>query len=568
MQVASSQAAPILKAGEEWNYVIAMLAYRGKLTKEQYFAAYKKRQSIKNEQHIMQILYELGYINYHDFAEFIIEIFGDSLTLIRGHSSQLHVKKDDVKPRYFYGETEVSPCFTPVLNEYRTQFVLNYDDFSIMNERVTHSASSSSDKERPIFDFNFEQMVRDAANQGASDVHIIPKENFYYVFFRKNGDLVEQEKYLLDIEIGFEFVRQIKIEASPSSRGNFKADNHIAPQDARLLYGDIDLRLVFIPDGINGQRMSVIARVIKKTIIRDPDLKAKGFHDPIIAAINRTSRLEGGFIILSGITGSGKSTLLADILATIDKRRRVLTIEDPIEYVLSGKNITQHQLYIPSDESDKDRMGYLEFTKAAKRADPNVLSIGEMRKNPDLIDAVSEMVYAGQLVYTTIHIQSCFKVVHAMEHVFKMNRESVVPSIFLSINMKLTKKLCDHCKTEDTEKTNLSRLNELKSKLRYESKESLDEFLNSKDRYTTYLHNPDGCPKCGYTGYAGRVPMYEYFEPTVELIDFILKTNPTNYDIEKYVCSRNIGQNRLDTYVQRLIDGEVDTSQAILDAIL
>ncbi|MDD5211414.1 MAG: ATPase, T2SS/T4P/T4SS family, partial [Sulfuricurvum sp.] len=447
-------------------------------------------------------------------------------------------------------------------------FILSYDDYSIMDERVSHSVLSGSDKEKITVDFTFENMARDAANQGASDIHIIPKEKFYYVFFRKNGDLIEQEKYLLDIERGFDFVTLIKLDASATSKGGFKADKHIAPQDARVVYGDIDLRLVFIPDGLNGQRMAVIARVIKKTIIRDPDLKAKGFHDPIITAINRTSRLEGGFIILSGITGSGKSTLLADILATIDKRRRVLTIEDPIEYVLSGKNITQHQLYIPPDEEDKDRMGYLEFTKAAKRADPNVLSIGEMRKNPDLIDAVSEMVYAGQLVYTTIHIQSCFKVVHAMEHVFKMNRESVVPSIFLSINMKLTKRLCDHCKNEDTEKNNISRLNELKPKFRYESKESLDEFLSSKDSYVTYLHNPEGCPKCGYTGYSGRVPMYEYFEPSVELIDFILKSNPTNYDIEKYVCSRNLGQNRLDTYIQRLIDGEVDTSQVILDSIL
>lgn len=557
---------PILKAGEEWNYVIAMLVYKGKLTQNQYVAAYRKRESIKNEQHIMQILFELGYINYQGFADFIIEIFSNKTNLMRGHSNQLLTKNDDAKIRYFYGEQEVSPCFFPVLNELRPQFILSYDDYSIMKEKAASSSSLAGGKETTI-DFTFENMARDAANQGASDIHIIPKENFYYVFFRKNGDLVEQEKYLLDIEHGFEFVGQIKLDCAPTSKGGFKADNHIAPQDARLVYGDIDLRLVFIPDGLHGQRMAVVARVIKKTVIKDPDLRSLGLHEPIISAIKRTSQLEGGFVLLSGITGSGKSMLLAYILESIDRTKRILTIEDPIEYIQSGKNITQHQLYIPPEEEDKDRMGYLEFTKAVKRADPNVLSIGEMRKNTDLIDAVSELVYAGQLVYTTIHIQSAFKVVHAMEHVFRMNREILVPSIFLSINLKLTKRLCN-CKIEDTKKVNSDRLDAIKNKLRYEYKESLNEFLNAKDNIVTYLHNPDGCPNCGYTGYSGRVPMYEYFEPSVELVDYILKNNPTNNDIEKYVCSKRLGQNRLDTYIKRLIDGEVDTSPVILNAIL
>lgn len=559
---------PVLKQGEEWNYVLQMLVYKKKMTMNQYSTAYNKRKSLKNSQHIMQILYELGYVKYGDFAEFMMEIFGNSAELIRGHSSQLIVRDEDGKTRYFYDDREVVPCFHPVLSELRPQFILDYDDYLIMDERIhTAVANSGGVHKETTVSFSFETVARDAANQGASDIHIIPKENFYYMFFRKNGDLIEQEKYLLDIDQGWEFVTQIKLDASRSSKGSFKADKHTAPMDARIIYGDIDLRLVFIPDGLNGRRMSVIARVIKKTVISKPDLKAKGFHAPIIDSVIRTSRLDGGFVVISGITGSGKSTFLAEVLASIDKHRRILSIEDPIEYVQSGKNITQHQLYLPPDPKE-DRMGYHEFTKAAKRADPNVLSIGEMRNDSQLVDAVFEMAYAGQLVYTTIHIRSCFEVFHALEHVFKMNKESLVPLVFLSVNMKLTKRLCE-CKKEDTEKVNVTKINEMMPKFRYEHKESAMRFVQNKDGFKTYLHNPKGCPKCGYSGYSGgRVPMYEYFEPSVELIEYILKTKPTNYDIEKYACTRKLGQNRLDTFIQRLIDGEVDTSPAILDAIL
>lgn len=558
---------PAPDPGQEWTYIIKMMVHQHKLTAEQYKDAYKKREALKNtnSQHLIQFMYELGYVKYDQFAEFVVEIFKDQLDISRGHSSHLVSRKDDEQIRYFNGDAEVSPCFYPVLTEMRPQVVLTYDDYVIMLQTESTDKATEQKSGHKDVNFTFEVMARDAANQGASDIHIVPKEHYYYVFFRKNGDLIEQSKYMLDIESGWELVTQIKLDAAKLSKGNFKADKHLSPQDARVVYGDIDLRLAFIPDGVGGHRMSVVARVIKKTVMTKPDLLARGFHLKMVQAVLRSSQLDGGLITISGITGSGKTTFLGEVLALIDTRRRILTIEDPVEVIQSNKNITQHQIFIPPDE-DEDRMGYSEFAKIAKRSDPNVVSIGEMRKDPELSDMVFEMAYAGQLVYTTIHIRSCFEVFHALQHVFMLDLESVVPLVFLSVNMKLTKKLCD-CKHEDKDGHNRTRIEGMMEKFKYEHKVSAQEFLKNKE-IKTFIRNPQGCQKCNFTGYSGRIPMYEYFEPNIDLVEYILKDKPTKYQIEKFVCSRNLGQNRLETFIQRMIDGEVDTSPEIFNAIL
>lgn len=560
---------PVLEAGKEWQYIINMMVHQRKLTPDQFRDANKKRAALKNtnNQHLIQFMYELGYVKYDHFADFVVEIFKEKLDVSRGHSTHLTARKDEEQVRYFHGDVEVSPCFFPVLTELRPQIVLTYDDYIVMRDResseITAEQKSSGHKDT---NFSFEQMARDAANQGASDIHIVPKEHYYYVFFRKNGDLVEQSTYMLDIESGWDLIGMIKTDAAKFSKGTFKQDKHLSPQDARLVYGDIDLRLAFIPDGVGGHRMSVVARVIKKTVMTKPDLLARGFHSKMVEAVLRTSQLEGGLIVVSGITGSGKTTFLGEVLASIDTRRRILTIEDPVEVLQSNKNITQHQIFIPPDK-DEDRMGYSEFAKIAKRSDPNVVSIGEMRKDPELSDMVFEMAYAGQLVYTTIHIRSCFEVFHALQHVFGLDRESVVPLVYLSVNMKLTKKLCKECREADTEGQNRTRVEGMMEKFKYEYKVSAQEFVKNKE-LKTFVRNPKGCSKCNYTGYSGRIPMYEYFEPSIDLVEYILKDKPTKYQIEKYVCTRNLGQNRLSTFIQRLIDGEVDTSPEIFNAIL
>jgi type II secretory ATPase GspE/PulE/Tfp pilus assembly ATPase PilB-like protein len=556
-------------AGEELKFLTISIQQELGLIK--FRTAIDKRKTIGQSIHLLEVLHELGYLSFQAQVKLIYGLFSEYVEdLIVGNVSTVSIKSVDGAVRFFFQDDEVVPCFCPSMREHKKQMLLSYDDYLYIEKQSKNGAGE--EKKISFSTFVFENIVHDAAIQGASDIHMIPKEDYYRVFFRMSGDLVEQEKYLMSVEDGFEFTKMMKLEATKFMKGSFNADKHTAPQEARIEYDGVDVRLQFIPDGTLGNKLTSIARVIRKTKVQKADLLSKGFYPNIIASIKDAGKRAGGLIVISGVTGSGKSTLLADILSDIDERKRIYTIEDPIEYILPGKNITQHQLYIPP--SGEDGMGYSEFTKAAKRADPDVVSIGEMRNDPTLVKAIFEMANAGQLIYTTVHIRSAFELYHAFDKVFEIKYESIVPLVFMSINMKLSKRLCDKCKVPDKNNENAKAINAALKKLPFLYKTKAEEFVTEQDQHKTFLKAPAPkigeavCPHCGGKGYDGRVPMYEYFEPDVQMIEWILRETPTRYEIEQRASLKKLGQNRLSTFIARLIDGQIDTSPEIFNTIL
>jgi type IV pilus assembly protein PilB len=551
-----------------------------KIGKEKISLAHEKKQAL-NAKHLFEVLDHLGYMKYSDARDLVFNLFRDELPLLEStRASQIRFINDS-QEKYFLCDNQIThPCFIPVNDASIHQSLLSYDDFNFIISQYTNE--DTRERKNVFTNFTFENVVNDAVLQGASDIHIAPKEDFYRIFFRLSGDLVEQEKYMLDIDKGSDFVYSIKLEASRSSKGAFNLDKNTAPQDGRVVYDGVDARLIFIPDGVLGKRTTVTARVIVKVTVDKPDLSKKGFGANIRKSIIDTTKRSGGLVLISGITGSGKSMLTAEILAGIEKSRRIYTIEDPIEYVLSGKNITQHQLYLPP--SGEDAMGYSEFTKALKRADADIVSIGEMRNDSSLVQAIFEMANAGQLIFTTVHIRSAFEIYHALDHVFKLDFKSVVPIVFLSINAKLSKKLCENCKVVDHNNINADRLQKILPKLPYERKIVAEEFIKQSKTIKTFLRggeelkngfpmlDHDGktipCSKCNGSGYSGRTPLYEFFEPDVEMIEYILKYQPTRFQIEDRACQKKLGQNRLETFIEKMVAGLIDTSPEIIKTIL
>lgn len=549
--------------------------------------AYDKKKALQSA-HLLETLDNLGYMSFANAQSMIYDMFRDGLPLLRIARASAIQYHDDVNGGYFaYNGERTNICFIPLSSPIINQTLLSYDDY-IFVKKNANALDASKEGSTTFANFTFEDVVNAAVAKGASDIHIIPKEEFYHISFKINGDLVEQEVFLLDIPSGKDFVYKIKLDVSQYMKGSFNLDKNTSPQDGRVVYNDVEARLIFIPDGVLGDRMTVTARVIKRIVIRKTDLSRKGFSESFCRSIDDQSKREGGMILVSGITSSGKSTLVVEILGGIDQTRRIYTIENPIEYVLVGKNITQHQIFIPpkvDGNTPVDGMGYKEFTAAIKRGDANVVFVGEMRNDKTLVKSLFEMANAGQLIFTTAHFRSAFEVYHSLEQVFEMQFKSVVPLIFMSINTKLVKCLCDECKVIDTNCINADRLSIALPKLPYEYKASADHFIKHCKGFTTYLRGGEKldankrperdengktipCPKCQGAGYEGRVPLYEYFEPDVEMIEYILKQAPSRFEIEARACQKRLGQNRLDVYVEKLKLGLIDTSPEILKAIL
>jgi type II secretory ATPase GspE/PulE/Tfp pilus assembly ATPase PilB-like protein len=131
----------------------------------------------------------------------------------------------------------------------------------------------------------------------------------------------------------------------------------------------------------------------------------------------------------------------------------------------------------------------------------------------------------------------------------------------MSINQTLVKKLCPHCKKSNHSGSNIENLKRRwdDGTLLYAYTDPLEKII--EEAPATWEHNPEGCEKCipyGTPGYLGRVPIYEYFLPNVELVEWILKEKPTRFQIEERVCSTGLGSSKLMRYLELLKEGIVD----------
>lgn len=537
-------------------YVVQVIIER--IGRQKYYDALKKAHEI--QKHLFEALHLLGILPYYEQVKLIEEslkwLFGDEILAV--DPSKIAI----IEGKFYYDGEEVEVKWLPSLLANKKQIIVSIEDFNTLH-RLRRERTTEVEVELP---FTFEDVIREAYESGASDVHVIYDEDgYYHVFFRIDGFLIEQPKFLLDEERGEKFIRQIKIEASKYTKGKFSVDDLRKVFDARIEYENlvgtqgVDVRLVFIPDG-RLQKQEVVARILRKQRIEGRTLLELGYYPEDAKVIERASKRLGGLFIISGITNSGKSTTLATIVASLPKYKKIETVEDPIEYVIPNPNVCQHQVYEPLDESEK--VSFNEYVKAFKRADPDVIMISEIRKNPELVSALIEASRAGQTIFSTIHVNSAFEIYRAFEEMFGIDKRTIISLILFSMNQILVPKLCESCKVVD-EGENLRRLEELKDELPFAVLEPLERFL--RERPKTY--RAKGCEKCKGTGYSGRVLIYEYFYPNVKFLEWLSQGDPSRYEIERKVYELGIGKNKLETFIRRLREGVIDVSDWTLKAI-
>jgi len=316
-------------------------------------------------------------------------------------------------------------------------------------------------------------IIADAVRRGASDIHFEPRQADMRVRFRVDGVVFDSTTVPRHLVLGL--VSRIKIMAELDI-----AEKRL-PQDGRVgLSVDghhVDLRVATLPV-VRGE--SVVMRILDKTQIV-MDLDRLGMENPGRERLEEAIRATHGAILVTGPTGSGKTTTLYAALGEVNTPDRTLiTIEDPVEYELSG--VKQVQV------NGKTGLTFAAGLRSMVRADPDVIMVGEVRDKETAQIAI-ESALTGHLVLTTLHTNDAPL---AAARLIEMGIEPflVASGVECVVAQRLVRRLCD-CKAA--------------AKL---SKEMLVQNGFEVQRGFT-ARQAVGCVRCGQTGYRGRIGLYE-----------------------------------------------------------
>jgi type IV pilus assembly protein PilB len=346
-------------------------------------------------------------------------------------------------------------------------------------------------------------ILRHAIEGNASDIHIEPTRDKLNIRFRQNGVLYPSLS--LPLKVHLAVAARIKILSG------LKIDENRIPQDGRfsikLDNRDIDFRVSTFPT-LYGEKVEI--RVLdSSTGLRS--FEELGFSERSLEVIKEAIKNPYGMILFTGPTGSGKTTTQYAILRVLNQDSvNIVTIEDPIEYSISG--INQSQV--------KPEIGYT-FARGLRqilRQDPNIIMVGEIRDEETAGLAINASL-TGHVVLSTLHANSSVGVIPRL--IDMGVRSFLIPSTLkIVISQRLVRTLCKNCKikikpSEKMKKYILEKVNEMpdieKNKIKIE-----DPFL---------VYGIKGCEKCGFIGYAGRVGLYEVLSMSDELAQLI-QTNP------------------------------------------
>jgi type IV pilus assembly protein PilB len=317
-------------------------------------------------------------------------------------------------------------------------------------------------------------IISNAIHDGASDIHIEPKEKFARIRYRIDGILFEVMQAPLKMHPAI--VSRIKIMA------NLDISERRLPQDGKVKVSvggrKIDLRISTLPTNY-GEK--VVIRVLdSKSIMRG--LEQLGMEAEACAAFAQQIALPHGILLVTGPTGSGKSTTLYSALCQMDGQKlNISTVEDPIEYELDFCNQVQ--------TSEKVGLDFASALRSLLRQDPDVIMIGEIRDNETARIAV-QAALTGHLVLSTLHTNDAASSITRLVNI-GIEPYLIAASLNAALAQRLVRKICPKCK-------------EL-----YEVPEHMRKFVESVGIKPEELFHGKGCDYCRGSGYVGRVGIYE-----------------------------------------------------------
>ncbi len=349
-------------------------------------------------------------------------------------------------------------------------------------------------EEAPIIEL-VSNVLAQAIDDGASDVHIEPEEQAFEVRYRIDGIL--QTRLTQPRERFDAVTSRIKLIS-----GLDIAERRL-PQDGRISIrasgADLDIRVSTVPS-VRGE--SVVMRLLPKERA-NLDLARLGMEKDHLAQFSRWVGAPHGIMLVTGPTGSGKSTTLYAALDTAnDRTKKIITVEDPVEYKLNG--VTQIQTHT--------EIGY-HFARALRailRQDPDVIMIGEIR-DTETAEIAVQSALTGHLVFSTLHTNDAL---NAFTRLLDMGLEPflVASSVRGVQAQRLVRRLCAACARPGAP---TPAIRDIARALQ----EGYPDLLTGEPNW----REPAGCPACHGTGYRGRFGIYEMVEVTPAIQNAVMK---------------------------------------------
>ncbi len=342
-----------------------------------------------------------------------------------------------------------------------------------------------------------EQIIKSAIRNNASDIHIEPSA--FNVSVRSRIDGILRENFVFDMDIYNALSSRIKI------LGNLDISEKRKSQDGRFsmtIENSIyDFRLSTAPT-MFGE--SIVMRILdqQKILLKLRDL---GMEEGSIKTFEEILKSPFGIIFVTGPTGSGKTTTLYAALNEIKSiENKMITVEDPIEYQLP----LAQQIQI----NDKINYGFAEALRSILRQDPDIIMVGEVRDGETLNIAVQASL-TGHLVFTTLHTNDAPS---AITRMIQMDLEPylIADSLVGVMAQRLVRRICPYCKKEHKPPKNMV--------------EKVEKYLP----YEYKFYMGDGCVRCGFSGYKGRIMISEILKIS-ETISHLISVNMNKYEIAR-----------------------------------
>ncbi len=325
-------------------------------------------------------------------------------------------------------------------------------------------------------------MIAQAIEKRASDIHIEPFEKEFRIRYRVDGVLYNQES------------PQRELKAAIISRVKLMAKLNIAerrlPQDGRIkikvVGREVDLRVSTLPT-LYGE--SVVMRLLDRSAGDFYDLQRLGFDEHMLSRMEHFTSLPHGIFLVTGPTGSGKSTTLYSALKRINQPdKKIITIEDPVEYQMDGIN----QIHV----NPQIGLTFASGLRHIVRQDPDVIMVGEIRDR-ETADIAIRAALTGHFVYSTLHTNDAPS---AITRLVDMGvEEYLISSTLVAVlAQRLVRVICQHCKEPAG-------------------------FRTTPDGKRVQCWRGAGCDRCFGTGFTGRVGIFEMMELNDELRGLILE---------------------------------------------
>ena len=336
-------------------------------------------------------------------------------------------------------------------------------------------------------------IIYNAVKEGASDVHVEPGEGSLRIRYRIDGCLTERIR------------PPHQMHAAVASRIKIMAGLDISerrlPQDGGIHVmmekRPVDLRVSTMP-GKHGEKVVIRVMDNEKASV---NLEKLGFEYDTLKAWRKLINVPNGIVLVTGPTGSGKSTTLYASLQELNRGEvNICTVEDPIEYALTGVN--QFQV------NEKAGFTFANALRALLRQDPDILMVGEIR-DTETAKLATQASLTGHLVLSTLHTNDA---PGAITRLYNLGIEPypVGATLIGVMAQRLVRKLCQHCKESYTPGVN--------------EKRQIERLAGNVET----LFKARGCPRCRNLGFSGRIGIYELLVPDDAMIELISQGGTLN----------------------------------------